>query len=136
MKKNFICNFGQTFWWKIYQPYWNKKTLTLLLWNIYFLKGLCQVTKQQRMTFFINRGIVIICFFYLWPCITWYTVQKMKFSIRISSVNVTKGNPSPSEDLLVKKNHTLQNILKFQNVKFECLHTYIWILNENIRIWD
>ena len=60
----------------------------------------------------------------------------MKFSIRISSVNVTKGNPSPSEDLLVKKNHTLQNILKFQNVKFECLHTYIWILNENIRIWD
>ena len=31
-----------------------------------------------------------------------------------------------------QKNHILQNILKFQNVKFECF----WILNENIRIWD
>ena len=27
--------------------------------------------------------------------------------------------------------HTLQNILKFQNVKFECLHSYIGILNES-----
>ena len=34
------------------------------------------------------------------------------------------------------KKHTLQDILKFQNVKLECLHSYIRILNENIRIWD
>ena len=31
-----------------------------------------------------------------------------------------------------QKNHILRNILKFQNVKFECF----LILNENIRIWD
>ena len=29
---------------------------------------------------------------------------------------------------MVKKKHTLQNILKFQKVKFEYLHSYIWIL--------
>ena len=33
------------------------------------------------------------------------------------------------------KKHTFQNIFKFQNVKFECLHSYIKILNKNIRIW-
>ena len=37
-------------------------------------------------------------------------------------------NPSPPEDTMVKKKHTLQNILKFQKVKFEYLHSYIWIL--------
>ena len=33
---------------------------------------------------------------------------------------------------MIKKNHTLQNILKFQNVKFEYLHSYIWILIKKI----
>ena len=37
------------------------------------------------------------------------------------------------EDPWLKK-HTFQNIFKFQNVKFECLHSYIKILNKNIRI--
>ena len=41
-------------------------------------------------------------------------------------------NPWPSEDPMIKKNHTLQNILKFQNVKFEYLHSYIWILIKKI----
>ena len=30
----------------------------------------------------------------------------------------------------LKKNHTLQNIMKFQNVKFERLHSYIRILSK------
>ena len=37
---------------------------------------------------------------------------------------------------MVKKNHTLQNILKFQNAKFECLQSLIWISNQNIQIYD
>ena len=32
------------------------------------------------------------------------------------------------------KNHTLQNIVKFQYVKFEYLQSYIQVLNENMRI--
>ena len=35
------------------------------------------------------------------------------------------NNPAPSEDPMVKTNHALKNILKFENVKFECLHSYI-----------
>ena len=30
----------------------------------------------------------------------------------------------------LKKNHTLQNIVKFQNVKFKRLHSYIRILSK------
>ena len=42
---------------------------------------------------------------------------------------------SPSEGPMVEKTH-FKDILKFQNVKFEVFHSYIWILNENIQIWD
>ena len=63
------------------------------------------------------------------PCPSWGMNLFLPASV---SSKYSCDNPWPSEDPMIKKNHTLQNILKFQNVKFEYLHSYIWILIKKI----
>ena len=63
------------------------------------------------------------------PCPSWGMNLFLPASV---SNKYSCENPWPSEDPMIKKNHTLRNILKFQNVKFKYLHSYIWILIKKI----
>ena len=51
-----------------------------------------------------------------------------------TSFKYSCNNPSPSEEPMVKKNHILQNILKLQNVNFECLHLNFEWKHSNLRL--